>query len=152
MKRVVFRIIWQKQMNYFSMEEFTIYKGTPEGKDLKIGVDSKYPRRIKKQRIQDAEILEVHTDIYEVSRREQELQRLHGVKVDKVPYYVTHNTHSGKITSEETKRKMSKPRTEEAKRRMSEAQTGSKKSEETKRKIGESLKGKKRGPYKSRSK
>jgi hypothetical protein len=33
------------------MEEFTIYYGTPQGKDKKIGVDSSYPARIKKQKI-----------------------------------------------------------------------------------------------------
>jgi len=162
------------------MEEFTIYKGTPRGKDTKIGVDSNYPTRIKKQKIQDAEILEVHTDIYEVSRREMELQRLHGVKVDTVPYHVNYNTHSGKILSEETKRKMSESmkgntnakgmkrseesknqiseslkgikRSEETKRKISESQTGSTKSEETKRRMSIAKKGIKRGPYKSISK
>jgi hypothetical protein len=72
------------------MEEFTIYYGTPQGKDKKIGVDSSYPARIKKQKIQDGQILEVHTCVYEVSDREMELQRQYGVKVDTIPYYVTY--------------------------------------------------------------
>ena len=72
------------------MEEFTIYYGTPEGKDIKIGVDCNYPKRINKQKIHDGQILEVHTCVYEVSDREQELQRQYGVRVDLVPYYVNY--------------------------------------------------------------
>ena len=75
------------------MEQFTIYYGTPQGKQTKIGVDSNYPRRIRQQRISDGQILEVHTCVYEVSKREQELQRQYGVKVDATPYYVTYFTN-----------------------------------------------------------
>ena len=72
------------------MEEFTIYYGTlPNGRD-KIGVDSRYPTRIISQKLTNHRVLEVHTDVYEVSDREQELQRQHGVRVDKTPYYVTY--------------------------------------------------------------
>ena len=141
------------------MEEFTIYYGTPEGKDIKIGVDSSYPARIKKQKIMDAQILEVHTCVYEVSRREQELQRQYGVAVDKTPYYVTYfkNKNDGQRTkisetlqghqhTEETKRKLSEANlgnthatgtkhSEEAKAKMSAAQTGKIRSEETRQKI-----------------
>tara|TARA_R110001606_G_scaffold336140_1_gene484100 strand:+ start:155 stop:634 length:480 start_codon:yes stop_codon:yes gene_type:complete len=70
------------------MTQFTIYYGTPEGKDPKIGVCCAHPRRIKKQKIRDGVILEVHTCVYEVSRREMELQRQYGVKVDTTPYHV----------------------------------------------------------------
>ena len=63
------------------MTEFTIYYGTPEGKDKKIGVDCNYPTRLNNQRITDGQILEVHSDIYEVSRREIELQREYGLKI-----------------------------------------------------------------------
>lgn len=72
------------------MEQFTIYYGTPEGKNKKIGVDSSYPNRLKQQKILDGQVLEVHTCVYEVSDREQALQRQHGVKVDDTPYYVTY--------------------------------------------------------------
>jgi|TARA_B110000967_G_C18767812_1_gene501369 hypothetical protein len=72
------------------MEEFTIYYGTlPDGTD-KIGVDSKYPNRIKKQRMTDGHILEVHTDVYEVSRRERDLQLQYGLRVDDCPYHTTY--------------------------------------------------------------
>ena len=72
------------------MEQFTIYYGTPQGKDKKIGVDCEYPSRIKDQKIRDGQVLEVHTCVYEVSDREMELQREYGVRVDDVPYYVTY--------------------------------------------------------------
>ena len=72
------------------MELFTIYYGTPQGKQTKIGVDCSYPKRIKAQKIHDGQILEVHTCVYEVSKREQELQRQYGVKVDTTPYYVNY--------------------------------------------------------------
>ena len=102
------------------MEQFTIYYGTPQGKDKKIGVDHDYPSRIKKQKIRDGQILEVHTCVYEVSDREQELQRQYGVKVDTTPYYVTYFknkdakqrakisiSQSGNIHTEEVKAKIS---------------------------------------------
>lgn len=72
------------------MEQFTIYYGTPEGKNKKIGVDSSYPNRLKQQKILDGQVLEVHTCVYEVSDREQALQRQYGVKVDDIPYHVVY--------------------------------------------------------------
>lgn len=72
------------------MEEFTIYYGTlPDGR-IKIGVDHNYPSRIKIQKIVDGRILEVHDNVYTVSDRERELQRLYGVQVDRVPYHITY--------------------------------------------------------------
>ena len=101
------------------MEEFTIYYGTPEGRDIKIGVDCDYPRRIKRQKIRDAQVLEVHTCVFEVSQREMELQRQYGVEVDTTPYHVTYfknkstqqrtkisAANTGKVASEETKAKL----------------------------------------------
>jgi len=104
------------------MEQFTIYYGTPEGKRTKIGVDSKYPNRINQQKISDGQVLEVHTCVYEVSKREMELQREYGVKVDTVPYYVTY------FNSQKPKRCA----------KISEANKGRERSEEAKAKIGAS--------------
>ena len=124
------------------MEEFTIYYGTPEGRDIKIGVDCDYPRRIKRQKIRDAQVLEVHTCVYEVSQREMELQRQYGVEVDTVPYHITYfknkstqqrakisDTQRGKVHNEETKNKIRAsnigvPRSEETKVKMSLAFKG----------------------------
>jgi hypothetical protein len=121
------------------MEEFTIYYGTPEGKDKKIGVDCSYPARIKKQKIMDGQILEVHTCVYEVSDREMELQRQYGVKVDTIPYYVTY--FKNKKPSQRTKISETLQgfqHTEETKTQMSASHSGLVLSEETKAKISES--------------
>jgi len=65
------------------MKEYTIYHipGT------KIGVSYRMDKRMKDQGFTDWEILEVHTDIYEASDREQELQREYGYRVDKTQYW-----------------------------------------------------------------
>jgi len=131
------------------MEEFTIYYGTPEGKDIKIGVDCKYPRRIKIQKISDVQILEVHTCVYEVSKREQELQRQYGVRVDNTPYYVTYFANR----TEEKRRSATEwqigreainkgiPHLDETKQKIREAHLGVPKSEEHKLKLSKSTKG-----------
>jgi len=133
------------------MEEFTIYYGTPPGKDPKIGVDCSHPARINKQNIMDGQVLEVHTCVYEVSRREQELQREYGVRVDTIPYHVTYF----KNKSLEQRAKISNtlmgntnglgnkgiPKSEEAKAKMSAANKGIPKSEEWKAKISAALTG-----------
>ena len=54
---------------------------------VKIGVSKNVKRRVKKQGYDTYEILEEHTDIYEVSLREHQLQREYGYKVDTQPYY-----------------------------------------------------------------
>ena len=69
---------------------YTIYHGTLPNGRRKIGVDSQYPNRIKQQKLADHFVMEVHTDIYEVSDREQELQELHDVEVDDVPFHITY--------------------------------------------------------------
>ena len=56
---------------------------------VKIGCTIELDRRIKKQGFEEHEILEIHTDIYEASDRELELQREYGYLVDTVPYYVS---------------------------------------------------------------
>ena len=150
------------------MEEFTIYYGTPQGKDKKIGVDSSYPRRIIQQKIQDGQVLEVHTDIYEVSRREQELQRQYGVKVDTVPYHIVYfmtqdpirnakisATGTGRTHSDEVKAFISalnkgntngsgnkgKTTSKETKAKISESLVGITRNTETRSKISKAKKG-----------
>jgi hypothetical protein len=56
---------------------------------VKIGCTYNLKKRIKKQGYVDYKILEQHTDIMEASKREIELQRKHGYKVDTIPYYKT---------------------------------------------------------------
>jgi len=56
----------------------------------KIGVTIDVPRRLSQQGNPDHEVLEEHTCIYEVSRREIELQKEYGYGQDTpVPYYRT---------------------------------------------------------------
>ncbi len=57
-------------------------------------------------------------------------------------------SEAAKNMSDETKRKMSKPKSDDHKRKISESKKGKPKSEEHKLKISEALKGKKRGKYK----
>jgi hypothetical protein len=58
----------------------------------KIGVSEEPKIRVKSQKYSDYEILETHTDIMEVSRREIELQKEYGYKVDFLPYWKTIKT------------------------------------------------------------
>ena len=58
----------------------------------KIGVSEEPKIRVKSQKYSHYEILETHTDIIEVSRREIELQKQYGYKVDKNPYWKTNKT------------------------------------------------------------
>ena len=55
---------------------------------VKIGVSEQPKQRVANQGFSDYEILEEHTDIYEVSKRERELQKEYGYRVDKHPYYM----------------------------------------------------------------
>jgi len=65
---------------------------------IKIGVSSEPEKRTQDQGFTSYEVLEVHTDIYEVSDREQELQRQYGLPVDKVKYHISiaHRSIGGK--------------------------------------------------------
>ena len=54
---------------------------------IKIGCTSDLIKRMSDQGFTDWEILEEHTDIYEVSNREIQLQKEYGLPVDKVPYW-----------------------------------------------------------------
>jgi hypothetical protein len=57
---------------------------------VKIGCTWNVKRRVEKaQGYTDYKILEQHTDIMEASKREIELQKHYGYKVDKLPYYKT---------------------------------------------------------------
>ena len=53
----------------------------------KIGVTDNMKERMRAQGFTKWEILETHTCIYEVSDREQELQRQYGLPVDTIPYW-----------------------------------------------------------------
>ena len=65
------------------MKTYYIYHIT----GIKIGVTVNIPRRMSQQGFTQWDILETHTDIYEVSDREISLQKEYGLPVDKVPYW-----------------------------------------------------------------
>ena len=54
---------------------------------IKIGCTLNIPHRMQEQGFTDWEILEEHTDIYEASDREIQLQKDYGLPVDKVLYW-----------------------------------------------------------------
>ena len=54
---------------------------------VKIGCTSQLKKRMKDQYFNSWEILEEHTEIYEASNREIELQKQYGYPVDKVLYW-----------------------------------------------------------------
>jgi hypothetical protein len=56
---------------------------------VKIGCSKSIDRRIKSQGFKNYEILEEHQNKYVASRREIELQKQYGYKVDAIPYYVS---------------------------------------------------------------
>ena len=79
-----------------------------DGKIGKIGCSEEPQKRINKQGYTKYEILEVHTNIYEVSKREQELQKQYGYPVDNVPYFLSRNqwgSKAGKKGGKVTKQK-----------------------------------------------
>ena len=70
---------------------------------IKIGVTSNLIKRMSDQGFTEWEILEEHTDIYEVSDREIELQKQYGLPVDAVPYWQSVQNRR-KFTKEEMSR------------------------------------------------
>ena len=54
---------------------------------IKIGCTVDIPHRMREQGFTQWEILETHTDIYEVSDREIELQKQYGLPIDTIPYW-----------------------------------------------------------------
>ncbi len=56
---------------------------------VKIGCTNNIKRRVQQQKCTQYKVLETHADIIEASRREIELQKQYGYKVDKTPYYKT---------------------------------------------------------------
>ena len=56
---------------------------------IKIGCSQSLEKRIKSQKFSDYQILEMHEDVYVASKREQELQKEYGYKVDRIPYFVS---------------------------------------------------------------
>ena len=65
------------------MKNYYIYHIT----GIKIGCTVNVPHRMREQGFTEWEHLETHTDIYEASNREIELQKEYGLPVDKVPYW-----------------------------------------------------------------
>jgi hypothetical protein len=54
---------------------------------IKIGCSQNIKKRIQSQKFSQYEIVEEHYDVYKASRREIELQKQYGYKVDRIPYY-----------------------------------------------------------------
>ena len=54
---------------------------------IKIGCTVNVPHRMREQGLTEWEHLETHTDIYEASNREIELQKEYGLPVDDIPYW-----------------------------------------------------------------
>jgi hypothetical protein len=61
---------------------------------IKIGCSTEPKRRVMSQGYSDYEILETHTDIYEASKREMELQLQYGYTIDKSTYFSTIKSQS----------------------------------------------------------
>ncbi len=56
---------------------------------VKIGCSKTPAERVAKQGYTQFDVLEIHSDIHEVSNREKELQKEYGYAVDKAYYYET---------------------------------------------------------------
>lgn len=84
---------------------YSIYKGLKPNGEWKIGCDENYPNRPVQQKMTNYQMLEHHDDIYVASKREQELQKKHGVKVDTIPYHVTRKSciNGGIVTGNKNK-------------------------------------------------
>ena len=67
------------------MKTYTIYHIN----GVKIGCTSQLKKRLSDQGFTNCEILEEHTDIYEASNREIELQKQYGYRVDDVLYWIS---------------------------------------------------------------
>lgn len=61
---------------------------------IKIGCSVEPEERVRDQGYSEYEILEEHTDIRIASKRERELQREYGYKVDTIPYYQSYERRS----------------------------------------------------------
>ena len=95
---------------------------------IKIGCTINVPKRMKQQGFTEWEHLETHTDIYEASDREIELQKEYGLPVDIVPYWksVLHrykwdsNTAKEAAANSSSKEKLQKTTFEQAEKIRSE--------------------------------
>jgi hypothetical protein len=56
---------------------------------IKIGCSSEIDIRVESQGFNNYDILEEHFDIYVASKRERELQKQYGYKIDNAPYWMT---------------------------------------------------------------
>jgi hypothetical protein len=70
---------------------------------VKIGCSNEVENRVNDQGYSHYDVLETHTDIYLASKREQELQKEYGYKVDDIPYYVSKNNRR-KWTQEDSEK------------------------------------------------
>ena len=113
---------------------YVIYRGQKPNGEYKIGCDSDWPNRAIEQNLTNYEVLEEYDDIYEASNREIELQKEYGYRVDRIPYYkiLEHSKDSPKF--------LGKSHTDDFKQLISSVHKGKVTSEETKRKISESMK------------
>jgi len=68
-----------------NMKTYTIYHIPGQ----KIGCSSEPEKRVQDQGFTNYEVLEEHTDIYEASEREIQLQKEYGYKVDTIPYWMS---------------------------------------------------------------
>ena len=78
--------------NIYHIPEF-VYSDGSIGKigvtSQKLKIRMKANKRISVEGFTKWEVLEEHTDVYEVSDREQQLQKEYGYKVDTLPYWKT---------------------------------------------------------------
>lgn len=56
---------------------------------IKIGCSQNIKKRMQSQKFSHYEIIEEHIDVYKASRREIELQKQYGYKVDNIPYWMS---------------------------------------------------------------
>ena len=102
-------IVYLNKKSFLSIISMTYYIYHIQG--VKIGCTSDLKTRMRDQGFNEYEILETHTDIYEASKRELELQEEYGYRVDDIPYHISvrnfNSAFLGKSHSEEAKRKIS---------------------------------------------
>ena len=78
---------------------------------VKIGCTDNVKKRVKVQGYNNYKILEEHTDIYEASDREIDLQKQYGYKVDTIPYWQTVTLLNTKeIRAKKSERMKNKPK------------------------------------------
>ena len=77
-----------------------------DGSIGKIGVTSNPPRRAKDYKLESLTILEEYTNIKEVSKREIELQKQYGFKVDNREYWKTKEMQKKSVSKEANEKRI----------------------------------------------